>query len=56
MEVTPEMVDAYIDGKLPWMDSTDRLRMIQGIAIYTHLQSSGSNEWRQQHGFKTTEQ
>lgn len=51
MEVTPEMVDAYIDDKLPWMDSTDRLRMIQGIAIYTHLQSLTSDDWRKEHGF-----
>lgn len=51
MEVTPEMVDAYITDKLPWMDNTDRVRIFQGIAIYTHLQSSGSDEWKQQHGF-----
>ena len=56
MEVTPKMIDCYIADKLPWMDNTDRVRMFQGIAIYTHLQSPESDEWRQQHGFKTTEQ
>ena len=52
---TPEMIDAYIQDKLPWMDNTDRLRILQGIAIYTYLQSPASDEWREQHGFKTTE-
>ena len=48
-----EMIEAYIDDRLPWMTETDRLRMIQGIAVYTHLQSPGSEEWRREHGFKT---
>ena len=56
MGVTPQMIDAYIQDKLPWMDNTDRLRILQGIAIYKHLDSPASDEWRQQHGFKTTEQ
>ena len=56
MEVTPEMIDAYIADNLPWMDNTDRVRMFQGIAVYTYLQSPASDEWKQQHGFKTTEQ
>ena len=51
--VPVEMVDAYINDKLPWMDATDRLRMKQGIAVYTYLQSPGSKEWRREHGFKT---
>jgi len=50
-----EMIEAYIDDRLPWMNETDRLRMIQGIAVYTHLQSPGSEEWRREHGFKTEE-
>ena len=56
MNVTPEMIDAYIDDKLPWMDNTDRLRMFQGIAVYKHLDCQASDEWKKQHGFKTTEQ
>lgn len=48
---TPEMIDAYIQDKLPWMDNTDRLRILQGIAIYTYLQSPASDEWRKEHGF-----
>ncbi len=56
MDVTPEMVEAYVADQLPWMDNTDRVRILQGIAIYTHLQSPASDEWRKQHGFKTTEQ
>ena len=56
MNVTPEMIDVYIDDKLPWMNNTDRLRMFQGIAIYTHLQSPDSEEWKQQHGFLTDEE
>jgi hypothetical protein len=56
MDVTPEMVDAYITDKYPWLNDADRVRVYQGIAIYTHLQSSSSDEWKQQHGFKTTEQ
>jgi hypothetical protein len=48
---TPEMIDAYIQDQLPWMDNTDRLRILQGIAIYKHLDSPASDEWRQQHGF-----
>lgn len=56
MEVTPEMVEEYVADQLPWMDNTDRLRILQGIAIYTHLQSPASDEWKKQHGFKTEEQ
>lgn len=56
MDVTPEMVEAYVADQLPWMDNTDRVRILQGIAIYTYLQSPTSDEWRKQHGFKTTEQ
>lgn len=48
---TPEMIDAYIQDKLPWMDNTDRVRILQGIAIYTYLQSPSSDEWRKKHGF-----
>ena len=51
MEVTQQMIDAYIQDKLPWMDNTDRVRMLQGIAVYTHLQSPASDEWKKQHGF-----
>ena len=51
MEVTKEMIDAYIADRLPWMNEVDRVRMYQGIAIYTHLISSGSNEWKKEHGF-----
>lgn len=56
MKVTPQMIDAYIADKLPWMNSADIVRIHQGIAIYTHLQSPASEEWREQHGFKTTKQ
>lgn len=54
MDVTPEMVDAYISDQMPWMcdDPTGMLRMQQGIAVYTHLQSPGSDDWKRQHGFK----
>ena len=51
MEVTPEMIDAYIQDQLPWMDNTDRVRILQGIAIYTYLQSPSSDDWRNEHGF-----
>lgn len=53
---TPEMIDAYIADQMSWLDDFDRLRILQGIAIYKHLDSPASDEWRQQHGFKTTEQ
>ena len=56
MEVTPKMIDCYIADKLPWMDNTDRVRMFQGIAVYKHLDSPASDDWKQKHGFKTTEQ
>ena len=55
MEVTPKMIDCYIADKLPWMDNTDRVRMFQGIAVYKHLDSPASDDWKQEHGFKTTE-
>ena len=48
---TPEMVEAYVADQLPWMDNTDRLRILQGIAIYTYLLSPASDEWRKEHGF-----
>ena len=53
MEVTPEMIDAYIADQMPWMcdDPTGMLRMQQGIAVYTHLQSPGSDDWKRKHGF-----
>lgn len=56
MNVTSEMIDTYIADKLPWMDNTDRVRIFQGIAIYKHLDSPASDDWKKQHGFKTTEQ
>ena len=53
MDVTPEMVDAYIADQMPWMcdDPTDMLRMHQGIAVYMHLQSPASDEWKKENGF-----
>lgn len=53
---TPEMIDAYIADQMSWLDDFDRLRIMQGIAIYKHLDSPASDEWRKEHGFKTTEQ
>ena len=55
MDVTPEMVEAYVADQLPWMDNTDRVRILQGIAIYTYLQSPTSDEWRKEHGFLNKE-
>lgn len=55
MEVTPEMVDAYIDDNLPWMSNNDRVLVFQGIAIYKYLDGQASDEWKRQHGFNTEE-
>ena len=53
--VSIEMIETYIADRFPWMDETDVARMKQGIAVYTHLQSPGSEQWRKEHGFKTEE-
>lgn len=56
MTPTKEMLKAWFDE----LSHVDKRREYEwfwlGIAAYTHLQSPASEEWKQQHGFKTTEQ
>lgn len=60
---TKEMLNAWFDETQAWLIKEDpslaelcRAHFFAGVAAYTHLQSPGSDEWKRQHGFKTTEQ
>lgn len=50
------MLDAYFNEMSHYDYDTERVWFWYGIAAYAHLQSPASDEWKQQHGFKTTEQ
>jgi len=56
MEVTKEMLNAYYDENFSHMGESGRCAYWAGIAAYAHLSSPGSEKWRKEHGFKTTEQ
>lgn len=54
--VTKEILNAWFDELSHDNESLERMWFWNGIAAYTHLQSPASDDWKKQHGFKTTEQ
>lgn len=56
MTPTKEMLNEYLYSEHKNVDAQAELWFWAGIAAYAHLQSPASNDWKKQHGFKTTEQ
>lgn len=51
-----EMLEAYFDELSHFDKENERVWFFAGIAAYCHLQSPGSDEWKQRHGFPTSEE
>ena len=56
MEVTKEMLKAWFDELSHNDENYEYEWFWAGIAAYAHLSSPASDDWKREHGFKTTEQ
>lgn len=53
MVPSKEMLNEYLHSEFKNVDAQAEIWYWAGIAAYAHLSSSGSDEWKKQHGFKT---
>ena len=56
MVPSKEMLEAYFKEMSHNNEDLEHMWFWAGVAAYAHLSSPGSDEWKRQHGFKTTEQ
>ena len=54
MVPSKEMLDVYLHSEHKNVDNNAEIWFWAGVAAYAHLSSTGSNEWKKQHGFSTS--
>lgn len=54
MVPSKEMLDVYLHSEHKNVDNNAEIWYWAGVAAYAHLSSTGSDEWKRQHGFSTS--